>query len=89
MTDKCPTEGYTCVNQLRARVQSVTDQLIGFKAFLEETKHPATPAMILQHYGKAAELLQLALSEYAEGHGIIPVQDDVDSVRWVLMKLKQ
>lgn len=89
MTDQCPTTGYTCVNQLRARVQAVTDQLVGFKAFLEETKLPATPAMILKHYEKAAELFQLALDEYTEGHGILPAWDDVEAVRWVLKGLKQ
>lgn len=89
MTVKCPTEGYACVNQMRARVQAVADQVAGFRAFLEASQLTATPAMFMEHYGKCAELLQSALDAYAEGHGQVPVLDDVKAVRWVLTELRK
>ena len=88
MTEKCPTSTYACVQQLIARVQAVTDQLMGFVAFVEGSQLPITPAMVLKHYGKAAELLQTALDEYAEGHGRPDSWTDVEAVRWVLTGLK-
>jgi hypothetical protein len=88
MTEQCPTTGFTCVNQMRARVQAVTDQVAGFVAFLQASQLTATPQMLMEHYGKAAELLQRALDGYTEDHGIIPVLDDLEAVRWVLTELK-
>jgi hypothetical protein len=89
VSDRCPTEGFSCVNRMRARVQALTDQIEGFSLFLEATKLQATPQMMVDHYRKVSELLQSALDEYTKDHGHIPVMDDVDAVRWVLGELKR
>lgn len=88
MAEQCPTAGYTCVNQLMARVQAVTDQLVGFREFVEKSGLPISSSMILKHYEKAATLLQAALDAYAEDHGTPDAWTDVEAVRWVLTGLK-
>jgi len=89
MTDQCPTVGFTCIDTLRAKVQAVTDQLEGFVAFLEGTGMPVPSAVILKHYAKCAELLQAALDDYTEGHGVYGLVPDLLAVQWVLEGLKK
>lgn len=88
MAEKCPTSGYTCVMQLQARVQAVTDQLVGFVEFVEKSGLPISAAMVLKHYSKASGLLQTALDDYATDHGAPDAWTDVEAVRWVLTGLK-
>jgi len=89
MTEQCPTVGFTCVDQMRARVQSITDQIEGFRAFVESTSVVISNTMILKHYQKCAELLQAALDGYSEQHGMFGPEVDLEAVRWVLTELKK
>lgn len=88
MNDICPTVGFSCVNQLRARVQAVMDQMTGFKELLEVENIKLDQDALLEHVGKLGTLLEETLKDYAEGHGPIPLQDDVESVRWLLYALR-
>jgi hypothetical protein len=74
---------------MRAQVQAVTDQISGFREFIQASQLSVTSDMLMRHYGKAADLLQASLDEYTEGHGQVPVLDDVRAVQWVLTELRK
>ena len=88
MTEPCPTIGFMCVDELRSRVQAVTDQIVGFAAFIKYAEAEAISKMILAHYVKLSELLQQTLDGYTEGHGSVPMTADVDAMGWLLRETR-
>lgn len=87
MAEPCPTAGYTCVNTMVARVQSLADQIGGFLALLDADVFPVKLEHMRKHYSKVAELLQVTLDEYTHSHGRPTPQEDVQAMVWVLHSL--
>lgn len=88
MTEKCPTSGFTCVDQVMARVQACVDQARGFMELVQGGVYSAGFEHLFKHYGKLADLLEEAVDTYTESHGQPDVMTDLEAVRWVLSGLK-
>jgi hypothetical protein len=84
---ECPTTGYACVQRLMARVQACVDQSVGLETFIEEGIVDVSLDQVRKHTGKVMSLLQEALDEYTEGHGLPAPLIDVEAVEWVVQRV--
>jgi len=84
VTEPCPTTGYTCVNTLVARVQTVADQASGLAAAVRSHLVDVSVDQMLSHYSALIKLLESALEAYTEGHGSPSLTDDIASIQWLL-----
>ena len=88
MTAHCPTAGFTCVDNMVAKVQAVADQISGLTTLYFAGLVEVDVASLIKHYTGVLSLMEGALDEYTQGHGRPSAAQDVQAALWVANGLR-